>query len=1047
VKDANNLNRGYRYDLAGRLIGRQEHNGNCGASPASKCITYGYDVAGQLKTIDYSAADTVDVTDISYEVLGRRDVMTLADGRTADWDWDSLGRLTRTVDGAGTVVSYGYDLRGNLTRIVYPGNKTVTRGFDNAGQLISVRDWLGNTSTFDYDRNGNQDTITFPAGTGNVDTFAFDNADRLMGVAFAKAGVAYAQLSYGRRNNGDLSSTGQVGLPGSASDSHGYNLRSQLTSSGAAGFDYDNADNLVLRADGTRQVFDPAQELCYTVPAGGAATAPCNQAPAEATRYSYDNSGNRTKMSPPGDTPTDLSYDQENRLTKAIVPGHRGHTGEFTAASAARVLDTRSATRTGICDQVCATIPAGGSLTVQVAGVGGVPASGVGAVTVNVTAMGVTGRGYLVVHAADRPRPSTSNVNFVAGQAIANLAVTQVSADGKVTLFNGSQPGLAGQDSPVDVVVDVQGWSSTEDGSAGASFKALNPARIVDTRPASQTGSCTGGCSTLAAGGLLELQVTGAGGVPSSEVGAAALNVTVTNTTTNGYLNVFPAGAAEPGTSNVNWQAGGTRAGFAVVKVGDGGRVVIVNHSSAPVDVVVDVFGWFATGVQNSGSEFDPVTPTRVFDSRPVSQGGLCSNGCAPLSAGVPVTITAVGQAGIPDDATAVVVNLTAITPNASGYLAAYPSGSPPLTSNVNYAAGETVANTAIVKLASNGSFRVIAGGAATAVHVAIDVVGYFSPTRDTWIYTYDPSGMRATKKLSSGATTTYIWDLASPLPMLLGETTGGASTYYIYGPGGLPVAQINPDGSIWYHHHDQLGSTRALTNQTGDTIATYSYDPYGRPTGTTGTATTPFGYAGQYTDPETGYQYLRARYYDPTTGQFLTRDPITPLTREPYSYTGGNPLNATDPSGLYCLTGVDKEASEREGREVCNGVSEIADNAVPDAISEPVSGIKDWMEENSRIAHENSSIPGWARFAIKASTAYFTTSIVGAACAASTAGAVVTGGGSLVVCVGAVGLGYLSNATVGYVVDNNECLSWQGWARNLSPDKALGSWLQWPPW
>lgn len=55
----------------------------------------------------------------------------------------------------------------------------------------------------------------------------------------------------------------------------------------------------------------------------------------------------------------------------------------------------------------------------------------------------------------------------------------------------------------------------------------------------------------------------------------------------------------------------------------------------------------------------------------------------------------------------------------------------------------------------------------------------------------------------------------------------------------------------------------------------------------------------GPVVDAETGFQYLRARYYDPATGQFLTRDPIEAQTREPYGYVGGNPLNRVDPSGL----------------------------------------------------------------------------------------------------------------------------------------------------
>ncbi|MCC2334863.1 RHS repeat-associated core domain-containing protein [Cellulomonas wangsupingiae] len=81
-------------------------------------------------------------------------------------------------------------------------------------------------------------------------------------------------------------------------------------------------------------------------------------------------------------------------------------------------------------------------------------------------------------------------------------------------------------------------------------------------------------------------------------------------------------------------------------------------------------------------------------------------------------------------------------------------------------------------------------------------------------------------------------------------------------------------------------------------------YDPYGRPEAPTSDPTaqvTRFGYAGEYTDP-TGYVYLRARYYDPTSAQFLTRDPLEATTANPYGYTDGNPLQHTDPLGLDWL-------------------------------------------------------------------------------------------------------------------------------------------------
>ncbi|MHB8262526.1 MAG: RHS repeat-associated core domain-containing protein, partial [Acidimicrobiales bacterium] len=62
----------------------------------------------------------------------------------------------------------------------------------------------------------------------------------------------------------------------------------------------------------------------------------------------------------------------------------------------------------------------------------------------------------------------------------------------------------------------------------------------------------------------------------------------------------------------------------------------------------------------------------------------------------------------------------------------------------------------------------------------------------------------------------------------------------------------------------------------------------------------TPFGYAGGYTDP-TGLIYLINRYYDPSTGQFISVDPLVSLTGQPYQYVGGDPVNQVDPLGLFC--------------------------------------------------------------------------------------------------------------------------------------------------
>jgi len=166
--------------------------------------------------------------------------------------------------------------------------------------------------------------------------------------------------------------------------------------------------------------------------------------------------------------------------------------------------------------------------------------------------------------------------------------------------------------------------------------------------------------------------------------------------------------------------------------------------------------------------------------------------------------------------------------------------------------------------------------------------------------YSYDGDGLRQSKVIGTQVLT-ETWDTSGHLPVLLQD----GSTRYVTGPDGLPIEQVISDTrgiTLQYILRDQLGSTRALLDGAGNTVATYTYDPYGNVVSHTGSAATPFGFAGQYTDAETGLQYLRARYYDPGTGQFMSVDPLVDETGQPYAYTSGNPLNNTDPTGLFCV-------------------------------------------------------------------------------------------------------------------------------------------------
>ncbi|MFZ1007735.1 MAG: RHS repeat-associated core domain-containing protein, partial [Candidatus Sulfotelmatobacter sp.] len=160
-----------------------------------------------------------------------------------------------------------------------------------------------------------------------------------------------------------------------------------------------------------------------------------------------------------------------------------------------------------------------------------------------------------------------------------------------------------------------------------------------------------------------------------------------------------------------------------------------------------------------------------------------------------------------------------------------------------------------------------------------------------------DGSGLRASQTIA-GTTSHLTWDTSGSLPLLISD---GANSY-IYGPGDLPIEQISSKGTPTYYHHDQLGSTRMLTNSSGNKTATFTYGAYGSLIGSAGTQTTPLGYAGQYTNAESGLQYLRARVYDPRTGQFLTQDDLMPITHLPYGYAQDNPLNYRDPTGFLTL-------------------------------------------------------------------------------------------------------------------------------------------------
>ena len=243
------------------------------------------------------------------------------------------------------------------------------------------------------------------------------------------------------------------------------------------------------------------------------------------------------------------------------------------------------------------------------------------------------------------------------------------------------------------------------------------PARLLETRVGNKTvDGKFEGIGARVAGSVTELTVTGRGGVPS-DADAVMLNVTAVSPAAAGYLTVYPCDVPRPLASNVNYIAGQVVPNAVLVKIGTAGKVCI--FSLAATDIVVDVNGYVPDGGAPS-----TVVPARLLETR-VGNKTVDGKfeGIGARVAGSVTELTVTGRGGVPSDADAVMLNVTAVSPAAAGYLTVYPCGVPrPLASNVNYIAGQVVPNAVLVKIGTAGKVCIFS---LAATDIVVDVNGY----------------------------------------------------------------------------------------------------------------------------------------------------------------------------------------------------------------------------------------------------------------------------------------------------------------------------------
>jgi 5'-nucleotidase len=274
--------------------------------------------------------------------------------------------------------------------------------------------------------------------------------------------------------------------------------------------------------------------------------------------------------------------------------------------------------------------------------------------------------------------------NLVADAQLASTALLSTPAD--VAFMN---PGGLRS----DLVFEAYGMPPIE---------SVAPVRLLDTRVGDEFKTIDNefeGEGPIVAGGEIELTVAGRGGVDDDAI-AAVMNVGVIRPEARGFLTIYPCGEDRPLASNTNFSAGGVVSNPVFAQIGEDGKVCI--YSSTGAELYADL----NASVPDGGSPM-PLLPARLLDTRDGDDFTTTDNlfeGEGPIQAGTEVELQVTGRGEVPDDASAVALNVGAVRPDERGFLTIYPCGEDrPLTSSVNYAPGTTVSNAANALIGEDG--------------------------------------------------------------------------------------------------------------------------------------------------------------------------------------------------------------------------------------------------------------------------------------------------------------------------------------------------------
>jgi RHS repeat-associated protein len=849
--DPNGHTATYAYDAAGDRTSATDPLGHtttasydglgrrtASTTPLGHRTTYAYDADGELtKLVDPRGG----VTTLAYDQNGNRIATTDANGHKTTVKYDALDRPTAVIAPDGTASSSSYDANGNVTE-QKDGNGHATRyAYDPLDRVISSTDAKGRKTRYGYDKAGNRTSQT--SADGKTTTFAYDADDRNTGVSYSDGETPAVHQTFDA-NDRRTSLTDGTGTSTFSRDTLGRLVGSTNGAGASVAYAYDAAGNQtgITYPNGKTitRAFDAANRLTSVSDWLG-----------HANTFSYDADDNQTGRGLPGNVTQTSSFDANGAVTE--IADTRGGT------ALARFSYTRSPTEQ---------------------------------VTSDTTAGAITAVHHYTYDS--RARLASADAD-VFGYDAAGNPTTYV--DGLTQKFDEADQLASSALSPTSTTPEPPAPSPqppapapTPPGTRAPTQHLLRSAHAIKRRSLVATRI------TTSAPGELLLALVSLGGRSNAKPSVKGLRTkgliwrrVTTRRAKGGLVGIWQARAAarlRKATVTVKLTKTAATGTLSLAAYGPGSLVHasgnVAGSKNAPKLTLRGAPGAIALAVGSAtkAGRHRPAAGTRVVSQQRAGSAWLETTTTPSTGASIRIG----DRSRLPGRWLLAGVVLAA--PAAGAAASAARRATPSLSDRA--AAPRTQSRTFTYDAEGD---RTKASSAGSTVSFGYDQAHRLTSISGGISYRYDGDGLRASKTVA-GTTTKFAWDDSGDLPLLL-EADG---TSYLYGPRGEPLEQITGDEPT-YLLGDQQDSTRLLTDDSGAVVGTYGYDAWGNRASHSG-ATTDLQYDGQHTDAESGLIYLRARYYDPATGQFMSRDPLLAQTRSPYRYAADNPLNEDDPTG-----------------------------------------------------------------------------------------------------------------------------------------------------